>query len=190
MSMKRPGRRTSHVRVSLSPSKIPYVGFSPVRLQTRSQTRSSSIDLYASQVTASKSCSPVGHDDGLHRSDVSSRGPWLGRGLCCPAASSLTMASSEPLAASCRLMVSSAGLCTKAGRERVPNLLCASVLIVPSLVPRRTERLHLDVSSPLAWAFAISAEARHPHVRAFRFQRGSCNGATFQVRFRYGPMNC
>lgn len=42
---------------------------------------------------------------------LSSRGPWLGDGLCCPATSRLTMASSEPLADSCRLMDSSAGLC-------------------------------------------------------------------------------
>jgi hypothetical protein len=35
MSMKRLGGRTSCTRVSLSPSKIPYGGFSPVRLQGR-----------------------------------------------------------------------------------------------------------------------------------------------------------
>ena len=35
---------------------------------------------------------------------LSSRGPWLARGLCCPAGSSRTMASSEPLAAPPRLI--------------------------------------------------------------------------------------
>ncbi len=34
MSIKRLGGRTRSLRVSSSPSKIPYVGFSPVRLQT------------------------------------------------------------------------------------------------------------------------------------------------------------
>jgi hypothetical protein len=97
------------------------------------------------------------------------------------------MASSEPLAASGRLMTSSTGLCIHASRERVPNVLRASVLIVPSLVPRRIERLHLDVPSPLAGAFATSAEARHPHGRAFRFQRGSFHEATFQVRVVLRP---
>ncbi len=53
MSMKHPGRCTPCARVSLSPSKIPYGGFSPVRLQTGRRTRpSSSHDLYASQATS------------------------------------------------------------------------------------------------------------------------------------------
>ena len=48
MSMKHPGRCTPRARVSLSPSKIPYGGFSPVRLQTGRRVRpSSSHDLYA-----------------------------------------------------------------------------------------------------------------------------------------------
>src|SRR2546425_5554235 len=39
MSIKRLGGRTCHPRVSSSPSKIPYGGFSPVRLQTGEQPR-------------------------------------------------------------------------------------------------------------------------------------------------------
>jgi hypothetical protein len=49
-----------------------------------------------------------------------------------------------------------------AGIERVPNLLCLSVLFVPSPVPRRTERLLLTVPSPLALAFILFARIRHP----------------------------
>src|SRR6185295_1943529 len=53
MSMKHPGRCTPCARVSLSPSKIPYDGFSPVRLQMERQARpSSSHDLYMPQATA------------------------------------------------------------------------------------------------------------------------------------------
>ena len=52
MSMKHPGRCTPRVRVSLSPSKIPYGGFSPVRLQMGRQARPSSPhDLYVPQAT-------------------------------------------------------------------------------------------------------------------------------------------
>src|SRR5207248_11372437 len=42
-----------------------------------------------------------------------------------------------------------------AGRQRVPNLLCWSIPFVPSSVPRRTERVLLDVASPPTLAFAI-----------------------------------
>ena len=42
MSFKRLGGRTRHPRVSPSPSKIPYGGFSPVRLQTGLPQRRSS----------------------------------------------------------------------------------------------------------------------------------------------------
>jgi len=52
MSMKHPGRCTPCARVSLSPSKIPYDGFSPVRLQMGRRARpSSSHDLYVPQAT-------------------------------------------------------------------------------------------------------------------------------------------
>src|SRR5262245_11415573 len=46
-----------------------------------------------------------------------SRGPWLVSRLCCPAASSLTTASSEPLISSLRLIVSPAGLCSAGTSE-------------------------------------------------------------------------
>ena len=53
-----------------------------------------------------------------------SRGPWLAGGLFCPARSSLTMASSEPLGLSRSLLSISAGsLPFTAKTQRVPNLL-------------------------------------------------------------------
>ena len=113
--------------VSCSPSKIPYVGFSPVRLQTGSRPRPSpqgpglkrrtrihpgSDGLYAADDGGSKEKvntrsrtprRPSGPSL-VFRRPTQSRGPWLASGLCCPAGSSLTMASSEPLGPSPRLI--------------------------------------------------------------------------------------
>ena len=119
-------------RVSSAPSKIPYGGFSPVRLQTNFQTSDlhddgaglSAVHIRPPAVTytlaqcpnpthASDSkavrCRGAGAQNRprilrfnrtrrLPTSTRSSRGPWLASRLCCPAGSSLTMASSEPLA--------------------------------------------------------------------------------------------
>jgi hypothetical protein len=73
-----------------------------------------------------------------------------------------------------------------AGIERLPNLLRMSLSSVPSSVPRRIKWLHSVVPSPFVVAFAISAQARHPHAHARRFSRGKCNEA---ARFAscYGP---
>ncbi len=69
------GRQTVH-HVSCSPSKIPYVGFSPVRLQTgiqpqpsperpgvklRASIRPEHADLYAIRAHSPGPCSPIGH---------------------------------------------------------------------------------------------------------------------------------
>ncbi len=103
------------VHVSCTPFEIPYVGFSPVRLQTEIQPRPSRCDievkrkarvrstkhrLYAAKVRALRSCSPKAFlSDPLART-TRSRGPWLPGRLCCPPGSSLTMASSDTLACS------------------------------------------------------------------------------------------
>ena len=137
MSMKRPAERTHSARVSLSPSKIPYGGFSPVRLQTGRQARPSSTSstrLIRASSQGLRSCSPEGHNlPALRPLAVPSRGPWLGNGFCCPTASSLTMASSAPLAPSHRLMHSTMGLCLTAGDERVPTFIsvCLSACRLP-----------------------------------------------------------
>jgi hypothetical protein len=118
--------------VSSSPSKIPYVGFSPVRLQTGirprpSQTKSGlsarpafthPIPAYTwSKLSSQKDDSPQlnsrffrrrGKAQADHPSilmqAIQSRGPWLARWLCCPSGSLLTMASSETLGPPHRLM--------------------------------------------------------------------------------------
>ena len=130
MSFKRLGRRACQACVSSSPSKIPYVGFSPVRLQTGFRPQPSSrdtLDLYAASSPGVLPLWPLRAClGGCPHWTFQSRGPWLASRLCCPARSSLTMASSEPLGLSCRLMYSSAGLCHTAETERSPNLLCVS----------------------------------------------------------------
>ena len=168
------GTCTRGMRVSSSPSKIPYGGFSPVRLQTGilprpSFARSGSSLHPAPAYTRPKflsrkratSRSRTFVQAALPSSDrtLPSRGPWLASGLYCPAGSSLTMTSSETLDSS-------------GSTYCFANLLCLSVLSVPSSVPRQTERLHLAVSSSSALAFPISVEGRHLQTHALRFQRG------------------
>ena len=109
------GTRTRGTRVSSSPSKIPYGGFSPVRLQTGFPPRPSpargGANLHpAPAYTRLKSLSPeraasrrgACAQAALSPSDgtLPSRGPWLASGLFCPAGSSLTMTSSETLGSS------------------------------------------------------------------------------------------
>ncbi len=99
-------------RVSSSPSKIPYGGVSPVRLQTGilprpSPARSGSNQHPAPAYTRRKFLSPKRATSrrgtfvqaALPSCDrtLPSRGPWLASGLYCPAGSSLILTSSETL---------------------------------------------------------------------------------------------
>ena len=116
------------LRVSPSPSKIPYGGFSPVRLQMDRQWRPSTTSRGLSAVhirPMTPSYTPpqfslpgIRDPQGITRSRAfrfnmarlpatptrPSRGPWLAIGLCCPDGSSLTTASSETLNPSPPLM--------------------------------------------------------------------------------------
>src|SRR5271157_4099843 len=109
------GTCTRGTRVSSSPSKIPYGGFSPVRLQTGipprpSPARSGSSLHPAPAYTRLKSLSRKRATSrsgtfvqaALSPSDrtLPSRGPWLASGFCCPIGSTLTMTSSETLGSS------------------------------------------------------------------------------------------
>ena len=106
--------------VSSTPSKIPYGGFSPVRLQTRFRPRPPSqahhrlligrrcLYLGPRRFIRSRTCvqaAPTTSDQ-----DHGSSGPWLPDRLYCPAGSSLTMATSAPLSATRWLMNYSSGL--------------------------------------------------------------------------------
>ena len=191
MSIKRLGRRTSGACVFPSPSEIPDGGFSPVRLETGIQPQPSPF-CCEDRVTYMrlKSCSPsdcngpCGQDlpEGRLRRrfprTIPSRGPWLASGLCCPAGSSLTMTSSEPLPSARQLMDSLSSPPTRAGGTREgPQFTRHVCTCVPSPGPRWTGRLQLAVASPTALAFAFSAEARHPQCHASWFTRDLCNEA-------------
>ena len=108
------GHQTMHL-VSPIPSKIPYGGFSPVRLQTRFRPRPPSRaghctfigrhrgDLQSQRLIRSRSCDQSApRPSDIHRE---SSGPWLPNRLSCPVGSSLTMATSAPLSATRRLII-------------------------------------------------------------------------------------
>src|SRR6266550_6685397 len=100
--------------VSSAPSKIPYGGFSPVRLQTRLTPRPPSRAcprpligrhcryLVSRRFTRNRSFDQTALRTSDH--DRESSGPWLPDRLYCPAGSSLTMATSAPLATTQRIM--------------------------------------------------------------------------------------
>lgn len=195
--------------VSCSLSKIPYIGFSPVRLQTDIQPRPSlkgalvkrearmyrsPHSLYAAKAAGSISCSQIGiYSGAISQGASQSRGPWLANGLCCPVRSSLTTPSSAPLAASFRLILfvrQVFALRPRLGwRRGVPQFNLRISLNVPSLRPRRSERLPAAVSSPLATAFTHPAGARQTHRHHRRFPDGLYNEAT-EFTSRYGPKSC
>ena len=94
---------------SPAPSKIPYGGFSPVRLQTSIRAPPSSaqrrlIDTFLPRRASTRFSCPVSwtcvpsERAGRRPQNHSSSGPWLRSRFYCPAASTLTMATSETLA--------------------------------------------------------------------------------------------
>jgi hypothetical protein len=179
VSMKRLGGRTRSTRVSLSPSKIPYVGFSPVRLQTEIPRRPSAKDgatrplLYTPrQNRVAITYGPYGQAGGGGSPVPSVQRPLARQQVLLSrrvAAYYGLISASHHLPAT---YVFVDGSLLRADNERVPNLLRVSVLVVPPSAPRRPERLHSAVASPLTLAFVLFARTRHPHVRAFRFWRG------------------
>ena len=100
--------------VSSAPSKIPYGGFSPVRLQTRLTPRPPSRAcqrpligrhcryLRSRRFVRSRTCVQAALRPSDH--DHESSGPWLPVRLYCPVGSWLTMATSAPLSATQRIM--------------------------------------------------------------------------------------
>jgi len=114
--------------VSSAPSKIPYGGFSPVRLQTRFTPRPPSParprpligrhgrHLVSQRLFRSRACAQAAPRTSDH--DHESSGPWLPVRLYCPVGSSLTMATSAPLTATQRLMPYSVGLRNQSASRR------------------------------------------------------------------------
>jgi hypothetical protein len=175
-----------------SPSKIPYGGFSPVRLQTEIHPLPSPpppglsaarVPPAAALISGQKPSHPSAvahqranrrgsrltrskrHGDRQHQA-IPSRDPWLPGGLCCPAGSLLTMASCAPLALTQPLMNLRPGPPTQGpasgGEQEGPQFNRHVCSCVPSPEPRWTGRLHMAVTSPSVLAFAVSAAARHP----------------------------
>jgi hypothetical protein len=100
--------------VSPAPSKIPYGGFSPVRLQTHLTPRPPSPAyrrrligrhysyLHPRRLFRNRTC--VQAAPKISDQNRGSSGPWLPSRLYCPAGSSLTMATSAPRSATRRFM--------------------------------------------------------------------------------------
>ena len=192
---------------SCSPSKIPYVGFSPVRLQTEVPPRPSLVDLEIKRKTHIPSVptrlyAAIGHlvlswspvSPGIAWWSLPSRGPWLSDELCCLTRSSLTMASSETLGTFRRLISFSprrvfAPRSGESGYREAPQFTPRVSLPVPSSVPRQIEWLLATVPSPPILASPSSAWARHllsPPPR--RFSGGLCNEAATFAWLRRGEL--
>ncbi len=164
--------------VSSSLSKIPYGGFSPVRLQTGSPRRPSPtgnthLDLYAAQVWPSDPMAIAGMLAGrlsphapvqrplarqrvmLSRRVIAYYGLIRDSGLL-------------PLTYYLIQRVSVAQL-LPTGRPEVPQFTLRVCTHVPHSVPRRTARLLVTVTSSRILAFAIFVVARRPLVHKIRF---------------------
>ena len=122
--------------VSSAPSKIPYGGFSPVRLQTRLTPRPPSRAcqrlligrhcryLISRRFIRRGSCDQAAPRTSDH--DRESSGPWLPVRLYCPVGSSLTMATSAPLSATQRIMAYAVRLRNRSASGRGSPIYSAS----------------------------------------------------------------
>ena len=161
------GHQTMQV-VSSAPSKIPYGGFSPVRLQTRLMPRPPSPA--CPRLLMGRHC-PYLRPRRLIRSrtfvqaapktsdhDRGSSGPWLPGRLYCPASSSLSMATCAPLWTTRRFMDYSVGLRGRPASRR------GSPIYSPHAVARTPVAPATAYDDPFiaGIAFAKSVLARQP----------------------------
>ena len=176
MSIKRLGGRTGSTRVSPSPSKIPYGGFSPVRLQTRSRRRPSWKKSHLDDVQVrlnqslwpKRACHRVGPADTLVQRPLANR----------PVMLSGRVHAYYGLIRATRHAERLIFFVHPALRSRVgPQFNLRVCSYMPSPLPRWTDRERVTVTSPTTLVFAISAEARHPHTRARWFSRELRNEA-------------
>ena len=203
--------RLRNRRVSSSLSKIPYSGFSPVRLQTGFQPRpSSNMPSLSARPAFTQSSwiytrlKSLSHKEAFFRPRTcvqsglspSERNYPVQRSLA-PQRVMLSrriiayyylMRASRPLPPVYGLSSGSLpyGL-VWAGNEKVPNLSCLSLPIVPSSVPRRLgDCLRLLLHRPL-WPSPSSHKVGARMSTLGRFLRGSCNEAA-KFALCYGPM--
>jgi hypothetical protein len=195
---------------SCSPSKIPYGGFSPVRLQTEIQPRpsftsqelkrrtripSKEVDLYTAKVQVS---TPMVPSETSHWSNHKPE-PFRPEALGSPQSYALSpdhrllwphpklSASPTGLSASSRQVFALRS--GSSGYREAPQFTPRTFLTVPSYVPRQTSWLPTTVPSPTALAFATSAQARHlrfPPLPVFGWLGNEA--ATFALC--YGPVSC
>jgi hypothetical protein len=203
-----------HQCVSSSPSKIPYSGFSPVRLQTGVQPRPSSTmpclsarpaftptgriytrlqslsqkkaNCFRPRTLVQSGLSPSDTDYPVQRSLAPQR-VMLSRRII---AYYYLMRASRPLPPVYGLSSGSLpyGL-VWAGNEKVPNLSCLSFPIVPSSVPRRLDDCSwLLLHRPL-WPALPSQKigVRTPTLAGIN-ARGSCYHEAAKFTLCYGPM--
>ena len=200
-----------HQHVSSSLSKIPYSGFSPVRLQTGIEPRPSSTMLSLS-VTPAFTQTPWTY---TRLQSLSPKRAFSRRGTFVQAELPLSyrnnpvqrslapqrvmlshrlIAYYDLIRASLPLLpvyVLSGGSLLigliRAGAEKVPNLSCLSFPIVPSSVPRRLgDCIQLLLHRPL-WPSPSSHKVGARISTLGRFLRGSCNEAA-KFALCYGPM--
>jgi len=190
--------------VSCSPSKIPYVGFSPVRLQIGIQLQSSpehcclsARPAYASsaqtyiqlklpsqkRVCPQHYCRFIRPRATLNRDSfqyhpraIQSRGPWLSGGLCCPTRSSLNMASSEAVCPSRRLIFFVHRVFALRPRMDWDRQ-------IPQFTPRICDPVP---SSVPRWSCRVHLTVTSPTVIAFAFSAGARQPQTHTRRFSRG----
>jgi hypothetical protein len=166
------GKRPSDQHfVSSAPSKIPYGGFSPVRLQAGCQPCPSppfsgfdttTVEISSERVLfrsralaqAARTASDTTHPPS---------GPWLRRRLFCPPASSLTMATSELLSATASFRFMPAVL----RRTEVPQFTLPELDSVPPSLLRWLQDADRRVGTPdLAFAHPVGTrQPQFPHIR-------------------------
>ena len=164
-------------RVFPTPSKIPYGGFSPVRLQTGSRRRPSPApaDLYAVQVWSCSPFGPIGH---VRRGRTSrpSRPEALGSPSGCVVRRGPCLlwphpSHSRPPGG---LFPSFAGRC---GREWVPNLICVSVRACHPQDPGGLDGCQRLFLPRPHWSSSSLQRLDIRNRRARWFSRGACNEA-------------
>jgi hypothetical protein len=204
----------NHQHVSSSPSKIPYSGFSPVRLQTGFQARPSSTmpslsaraaftqsswiytrlqslspkraNCFRPRTCVQSGLSPSDTDYPVQRSLAPQRVMLSHRII----AYYSLMRASRPLPPVYGLSSGSLPYALVwAGNEKVPNLSCLSVPIVPSSVPRRPGDcswllLHRPLWPPLP---SQKIGVRTPTLAGIN-TRGSCYHEAAKFALCYGPM--
>jgi hypothetical protein len=202
-----------HQHVSSSLSKIPYGGFSPVRLQTGFQPRPSSTMPSLSARPASphpwwiytrlQSLSPGRVNCFRPRTCVQSE-------LSCPDGDHPVQRSLAPqqvmlshriiayyyLIRASRPLLPVYGLSSRslpyglvwAGNEKVPNLICSSFPIVPSSVPRRLGDFFRLLLHRLLWPSPPSHRIGVRTLTLAGSSRESCYHEAAKFTLCYGPM--